>query len=271
MDARARFARPRPLRAGRSVRTLGAGARYDRGIFGSRRLRAYRQKSPVARTLTRPTCSRRSPPSALIGLRPALATLAPASSLFIGSRPHNPQQAKPIGKYRCAWALPSLNPRFALRSVASVVACSSGGLRAFARARRPRACACRSPLRLAIHSFACMPPSCACRIVPTLIVAGRSGLLFAFFARVPLVGVLRPSLGRAITHAPSSLSLRSAGRLEPFLSACALICGHGYKRFPYGAVAHSLPAFRHSRLLARSRHYLSARAYRPAIAGALPP
>ena len=69
----------------------------------------------------------------------------------------------------------------------------------------------------------------------------------------------------------ASLSLRSAQRLEPFLSACALICGSRSKGFPHGAVAHGLPPFRAPRLLARSRHYLSARAYRPALAGALPP
>lgn len=101
------------------------------------------------------------------------------------------------------------------------------------------------------------------------------------FLVVHPVRVLSPALALSascarLSGAPSrtllsSLSLRSAERLSPFFSARAVHSGSRSKGFPHGAVAHGLPPFRAPRLLARSRHYLSARAYRPALAGALPP
>lgn len=127
-----------------------------------------------------------------------------------------------------------------------------------------------------------------CRLVESFNVLARRPLStppsfsgYRRFLVVHPVRVLSPALALSascarLSGAPSrtllsSLSLRSAERLTPFLSARAVHSGSRSKGFPHGAVAHGLPPFRAPRLLARSRHYLSARAYRPALAGALPP
>lgn len=89
--------------------------------------------------------------------------------------------------------------------------------------------------------------------------------LFAFFARVALFGLLRPSLGRAIT--PYRGERLSGARLQPlqgckppalaavappllFFSATALSCAQPARRFPLGAVARGLPALRAARMTA---------------------
>lgn len=67
----------------------------------------------------------------------------------------------------------------------------------------------------------------------------------------------------------ASLSLRSAGRLEPFLSAGALLCGSSAMRFPIGAVARCLPASRPLRVSDGRTPFAGARAARaPLYAGA---